>query len=67
MEEKIENRLEKLEMEFAYLQDEVNQLNELVTGQQLLLSKIEKQNEFIAKRLEDIDVEARPNRRPPHY
>lgn len=59
--------LTKLETDMAYLQDTVRQLNDIVTEQQLLVSRLEKQNEVLAKRVEELDTEARPNRRPPHY
>ena len=51
----------------AYLQDMVRELNDIVAGQQVLMTKLEKQNEALNKRIEDLDTEARPNRRPPHY
>lgn len=59
--------LTKLETNMAYLQDTVRQLNDIVTEQQLLVSRLERQNEVLAKRVEELDTEARPNRRPPHY
>lgn len=59
--------LTKLETNMAYLQDTVRQLNDIVTDQQLLVSRLERQNEALAKRVEELDTEARPNRRPPHY
>lgn len=59
--------LTKLETDMAYLQDAVRQLNDIVTEQQLLVSRLERQNEVLAKRVEELDTEARPNRRPPHY
>lgn len=59
--------LTKLETNMSYLQDTVRQLNDIVTEQQLLVSRLERQNEVIAKRVEELDTEARPNRRPPHY
>ncbi len=59
--------LTKLETDMAYLQDTVRQLNDIVTEQQLLVSRLERQNEVLAKRVEELDTEARPNRRPPHY
>lgn len=59
--------LEKLEMDFSYLQDEVSQLNAIVTELQAFTLKLEKQNEFLAKKLEELDGEDRPNRKPPHY
>lgn len=59
--------LVKLETDMAYLQDTVRQLNDIVTQQQMLVSRLERQNEVLAKRVEELDTEARPNRRPPHY
>lgn len=59
--------LTKLETNMSYLQDTVRQLNDIVTEQQLLVSRLERQNEVLAKRVEELDNEARPNRRPPHY
>jgi len=61
------DRLVRLETDMAYLQDQVRELNDIVTRQELLVSRLEKQNEALAKRLEDLDTEARPNRKPPHY
>lgn len=63
----MDEKLIKLETDMAYLQDEVRQLNDIVSAQQAVISKLEKQNEFLAKKVEELDVEARPNRRPPHY
>lgn len=63
----MDEKLIQLETDFAYLQDEVRQLNDIVSAQQQTILKLEKQNEFLAKKLEELDVEARPNRKPPHY
>ena len=62
-----QDRLEKIETDMVYLQDQVRELNDIVTKQQLLVTRLEKQNEVLAKRLEELDTEVRPNRRPPHY
>ena len=62
-----EQRLVRIETDLAYLQDTVRELNEIVSTQQAAISKLEKQNEALNKRIEDLDTEARPNRRPPHY
>ena len=64
---KDEDRLIKLETDMAYLQDMVRELNDIVARQQVMMTKLEKQNEALNKRIEDLDTEARPNRRPPHY
>lgn len=63
----IQDRILRIETDMTYLQDMVQQLNDIVTQQQALVSKLEKQNEVLAKRVEELDTEARPNRRPPHY
>ena len=62
-----EQRLIKIETDLAYLQDTVRELNEIVSSQQAAITKLERQNEALNKRLEELDTEARPNRRPPHY
>ena len=62
-----EDRLLKLETDMAYLQDMVAQLNDIVVAQQAMMMKLEKQNEALNRRIEDLDTEARPNRKPPHY
>ena len=64
---KDDDRIVRLETDMAYLQDMVRELNDIVAAQQAQLSKLEKQNEALNKRMEDLDTEARPNRRPPHY
>ncbi|MBP5162778.1 MAG: SlyX family protein [Spirochaetales bacterium] len=61
------DRMIRLETDMAYLQDMVRELNDIVAQQQAMLTKLEKQNEALNKRIEDMDTEARPNRRPPHY
>lgn len=60
-------RIVKLETDMAYLQEMVQELNDIVTAQQALMMKLEKQNEALNRRIEDLDTEARPSRRPPHY
>ena len=61
------DRLIKIETDIVYLQDTVRELNEIVSTQQAAITRLEKQNEALNKRIEELDSEARPNRRPPHY
>lgn len=63
----MDKELQKLETDFAYLQDEVRQLNDIVSNQSTIITKLEKQVDFLAKKVEELDVEARPSRKPPHY
>ena len=65
--DKNEDRIIKIETDLVYLQDVVRELNDIVAEQQMLVTKLEKQNEILAKKIEDLDTEARPNRKPPHY
>ena len=62
-----EQRLIKIETDLAYMQDTVRELNEIVSAQQATITKLEKQNEALNKRIEEMDTEARPNQKPPHY
>lgn len=59
--------LEKIETDIVYLQDKMQQLNDIVAELQSSVTKLEKQNEFLARKVQEMDVEARPDRRPPHY
>ena len=59
--------LEKIETDIVYLQDKMQQLNDIVAELQSSVTKLEKQNEFLARKVQELDVEARPDRRPPHY
>lgn len=61
------DRLIRIETDIVYLQDTVRELNEIVSAQQAAITRLEKQNEALNKRIEELDSEARPNRRPPHY
>ena len=61
------DRLIKIETDIVYLQDTVRELNEIVSAQQAAITRLEKQNEALNKRIEEMDTEARPNRKPPHY
>ena len=54
------DRMIRLETDMAYLQDMVRELNDIVAQQQAMLTKLEKQNEALNKRIEDMDTEARP-------
>lgn len=63
----MDKRIEKAEINIMYLQETVKELNNIVTEQQILVNKLEKQVEFLAKRVEELDTEARSNRKPPHY
>lgn len=58
---------ERIETALSYMQDQLHQLNDIVTELQQQVRKLERQNEYLKGKLEDLDTEARPNRKPPHY
>jgi len=57
---------EKIETDIAYLQNQLLHLDEVVTGLQGRVARLEKQNEFLKGKLDEIEEE-RPDRKPPHY
>lgn len=61
------DHLEKIETDLSYLSEEVRQLNEIVSSLQAQVTKLEKQNEFLARKVKEMDTEDRPNRKPPHF
>jgi uncharacterized coiled-coil protein SlyX len=58
---------EKIETDLAYMQNKVAELDQIVAELQAQVMRLEKQNEFLNRKIEDLDTEARPNRKPPHY
>lgn len=58
---------EKIETDLAYMQNKVEELDQIVAELQAQVMRLEKQNEFLNRKIEDLDTEARPNRKPPHY
>ena len=58
---------EKIETDLAYMQNKVAELDQIVAELQAQVIRLEKQNEFLNRKIEDLDTEARPNRKPPHY
>ena len=62
-----EKRLEKLETNLVYMQDIINSLNSVVTDQTMEIEQLKKRLEIISRRLEEVEGEDRPSRKPPHY
>ncbi|MDE5899306.1 MAG: SlyX family protein [Treponemataceae bacterium] len=63
-------RLTALEMKAAYLEDFLNQLQEVVVAQEKSLEALRRENKLLVSKLRDVsellegDI---PNRKPPHY
>lgn len=59
-----------LEMKISYLEDFVQQLQEVVLGQGAALERLKAENQHIKTKLADMAAQLEgdvPNRRPPHY
>jgi len=62
-----EEESNKLEIKFSYLEDTIYKLNKIVSAQELELVAIKNKMEELTEKMEDLDIENRPNRKPPHY
>lgn len=62
--------IERLEIKIGFLEDQVEELNEVVITQDRSIAELQKKLELLEKKvtdLEEVSGEARPNRKPPHY
>ena len=62
--------IERVEIKCAYLEAQVEELNEVVIEQQKSIDNLLMQIATLSSKVEDLieeSGEARPNRRPPHY
>lgn len=65
-----QERLEKVEIKMAYLEDMVSQLNDIVIAQEKIIEEQKVQIAVLKRKFEDFvenGGEEIPNRRPPHY
>jgi SlyX protein len=62
-------RLEKIEVKLAYLEDFVTRLQEEVLARNTLMDRLMAENQAMKERLLQLtrNGEEIPNRRPPHY
>ena len=58
---------EKIETDLSYMQNKVLELDKIVAELQGAVTKLEKQNKLLNRKIEDLDTQARPDRKPPHY
>ncbi len=66
----MEERITTLEEKVMYQEDLIQQLNQVVVGQQRAIDVLEKRVEQLARRLlevEDGTKELPPSEKPPHY
>jgi SlyX protein len=63
-----EERLITIETKLAYLENYINELNQVIIEQNETIKKLTLETEQIKKKIEDRDAEKLPeNEKPPHY
>lgn len=68
--ESLEKRITNLEIKFSYLEDFLNQIQEVCTEQTKTISLLKKESRLMAEKLSELLENAEgeiPNRKPPHY
>ena len=70
MEKETDERLTAIEMKLAYMEDFVNQIQDVTVEQAKIIDKLQKEIKMMSDKIRDMsnvmegDI---PNRRPPHY
>lgn len=70
MEKETDERLTSIEMKLAYMEDFVNQIQNVTVEQAKTIDKVQKEIKMMSDKIRDMsnvmegDI---PNRRPPHY
>jgi len=65
-----EERLTQLEIKLAYMEDFMNQIQEVAVQQTKDIEKLKAENKMMAEKIRDLIENAEgdiPNRKPPHY
>lgn len=66
----MEERITQLEIKLAYLEDFMNQIQEVCVQQTNDIEKLKAENKLMAEKIRDLIENAEgdiPNRKPPHY
>lgn len=64
------NRIDNLEIKISYLEDFMNQIQEIAVEQSKTIEKLKLQINTISEKLKDVSDQLEgdiPNRKPPHY
>ncbi len=73
MQEELKNmteRLDKLEIKLSYMEDFVQQLQDVVTTHTQTIEVLRKENKILSGKIRDMSDQLQgeiPNRKPPHY
>lgn len=65
-----EDRITQLEIKLAYMEDFMNQIQEVAVQQTRDIEKLKAENKMMAEKIRDLIENAEgdiPNRKPPHY
>lgn len=63
-------RLDKLEIKLSYMEDFVQQLQDVVTSHTQTIEVLRKENKILSGKIRDMSDQLQgeiPNRKPPHY
>ena len=63
-------RLDKLEIKLSYMEDFVQQLQDVVTTHTQTIEVLRKENKILSDKIRDMSDQLQgeiPNRKPPHY
>ena len=63
-------RLDKLEIKLSYMEDFVQQLQDVVTNHTQTIEVLRKENKILSGKIRDMSDQLQgeiPNRKPPHY
>lgn len=66
----MDDRITEIEIKLAYLEDFMNQIQEVCVQQTQDIEKLKKENKFLTDRIKELVENAEgdiPNRKPPHY
>ena len=70
MEKETDERLTSIEMKLAYMEDFVNQIQDVTVEQAKTIDKLQKEIKMMSDKIRDMSNVMEgdfPNRRPPHY
>ena len=70
MELKTEDRLTAIEMKLAYMEDFVNQIQDVAVEQAKTIDKLQKETKLMSDKIREMSNTLEgdiPNRKPPHY
>lgn len=65
-----EERLEKIEIKLAYMEDFISQLQQVCVENTKTIENLRAENRLMAQKIKDMSDQMEgdiPNRRPPHY